>query len=265
LPRFAANLSLLYTEHAFLDRFQAAAADGFDSVEFLFPYAFDRDELAHRLQRHGLRQVLFNAPPGDWDGGERGIAALPGREQEFRDGFTQQVLPWARALRCPRVHVMAGCVPAGVARAALEDTYLANLRWAAPLAAGEGVELLIEPLNPRDMPDYLVQRQDEAHRLVLTLGEPNVKVQMDLYHCQVTEGDLAMKLRHWLPTGRVGHIQFAGVPDRHEPDVGELNYGYLFQLIDELGYAGVLGAEYRPRAGTSEGLGWLRRWKAAQA
>lgn len=265
MPRFAANLSLMYTEHAFLDRFEAAAADGFDSVEFLFPYAWDPAEVVQRLQRHGLRQVLFNAPPGDWDGGERGIAALPGREQEFRDGFTGQVLPWARALRCPRVHVMAGCRPAGVPREALENLFLENLRWAARLAAAEGIELLIEPLNPRDVPGYLLQRQEDAHRLVQTLGEPNVKVQMDLYHCQVTEGDLAMKLRQWLPTGRVGHIQFAGVPARHEPDVGELNYPYLFELIDALGYGGVASAEYRPRAGTSEGLTWLRRWKADHA
>ncbi|WP_066331153.1 2-oxo-tetronate isomerase [Azohydromonas lata] len=265
MPRFAANLSLLYTEHAFLDRFQAAAADGFDSVECLFPYAFEPAEVAQRLQRHGLRQVLFNAPPGDWDAGERGLAALPGREQAFRDGFIHQVLPWARALRCPRVHVMAGCMPAGVPRQALEELFLDNLRWAARLAAEEGIELLIEPLNPRDVPGYLLQRQEDAHRLVQALGEPNVKVQMDLYHCQVTEGDLAMKLRQWLPTGRVGHIQFAGVPERHEPDVGELNYPYLFGLIDELGYTGVASAEYRPRAGTSEGLSWLRRWKAGQA
>ena len=265
MPRFAANLSLLYTEHPFLDRFAAAAADGFDSVEFLFPYAFDPAEVAQRLQRHGLRQVLFNAPPGDWDAGERGLAALPGREREFRDGFVNQALPWARALRCPRVHVMAGCMPAGLPREALENLFLDNLRWAARLAADEGVELLIEPLNPRDVPNYLLQRQEEAHRLVEALGEPNVKVQMDLYHCQVTEGDLAMKLRRWLPTGRVGHIQFAGVPERHEPDVGELNYPYLFELIDALGYTGVASAEYRPRAGTSEGLAWLRRWKVEHA
>jgi hydroxypyruvate isomerase len=265
LPRFAANLSLMYTEHAFLDRFEAAAADGFEAVEFLFPYALDPAAVAGRLQRHGLRQVLFNAPPGDWDAGERGIAALPGREQEFRQGFIDQALPWARALGCPRVHVMAGCVAEGVPREAMEETFRRNLCWAAPLAAAQGVQLLVEPLNPRDVPGYLLQRQEEAHRLVAALGEPNLKVQMDLYHCQIVEGDLAMKLRRWLPTGQVGHIQFAGVPDRHEPDEGELSYPYLFGLIDALGYEGVVSAEYRPRAGTSQGLGWFRGWKALRA
>ncbi|NML13527.1 2-oxo-tetronate isomerase [Azohydromonas caseinilytica] len=263
MPRFAANLSLMYTEHAFLDRFEAAAADGFEAVEFLFPYAFDPAEVAARLRRHGLRQVLFNAPPGDWDAGERGLAAQPGREEEFRRSLTGQALPWARALGCPRLHVMAGRMPEGVPRAALEDTYRANLRWAARQAAADGVEILIEPLNPRDMPGYPLRTQEEAHRIVAEVGEPNLKVQMDLYHCQIVEGDLAMKLRRWLPTGRVGHIQFAGVPDRHEPDSGELNYPYLFALIDELGYEGVVSAEYRPQAGTSQGLGWLRAWKAS--
>jgi hydroxypyruvate isomerase len=263
LPRFAANLSLMYTEHAFLDRFEAAAADGFEAVEFLFPYAFDPAEVAERLRRHGLRQVLFNAPPGDWDAGERGIAALPDRVQEFRRGFTGQVLPWARALGCPRVHVMAARVPEGAPREALEETFRSNLRWAAPLAAAQGMQLLVEPLNPRDMPGYLLQRQEQAHRLVAELGEPNVKVQLDLYHCHLTEGDVAGHLRRWLPTGRVGHIQFAGVPDRHEPESGELDFPALFGLIDELGYQGVASAEYRPRAGTSQGLDWFRQWRAA--
>ncbi|WP_157267746.1 2-oxo-tetronate isomerase [Azohydromonas aeria] len=264
MPRFAANLSLMYTEHAFLDRFEAAAADGFDAVEFLFPYAFEPAEVAARLRRHGLAQALFNAPPGDWDAGERGIAALPDRVDEFRRGFTQQALPWLRALRCPRLHVLAGVMPEGMPRELLERTYLDNLRWAAPLAAAEGVTLLIEPLNPRDVPGYLVRRQQEAHRLAADTGAPNVKVQFDLYHCQIVEGDLATGLRRWLPTGRVGHIQIAGVPDRQEPDAGEVHYPYLFDLIDALGYDGPVGAEYRPRAGTSEGLGWLRRWRAGQ-
>jgi hydroxypyruvate isomerase len=259
LPRFAANLSLLYTEHAFLDRFEAAAADGFEAVECLFPYAFDPAEVAGRLRRHGLRQVLFNAPPGDWDAGERGIAALPGREQEFRDGFTNQALPWARALRCPRVHVMAGRVPAGLDRAGLRATYVERLAWAA--AQAPRLEFLIEPINTRDMPGFFLNRQDHAHEIVVEAGAPNLKVQMDLYHCQVVEGDLAMKLQQYLPTGRVGHIQIAGVPERHEPDVGELNSPYLFELIDRLGYAGHVGAEYRPRGATSAGLGWFQPWK----
>jgi len=262
MPRFAANLSMMYGEHGFLDRFAAAAADGFDAVEYLFPYAFDRAELAARLRDHGLTQALFNAPPGDFDRGERGLACLPRRQDEFRRGFVEQALPYAQALGCTRVHVMAGLAPASADRAALRAQYEANLAWAAEQAAGIGVDVLIEPINTRDIPGYFLNRQDKAHRIVETLGAPNLKVQMDLYHCQIVEGDLAMKLREYLPGGGVGHLQIAGVPERHEPDVGELNYPYLFELIDALGYSGFVGCEYRPRAGTSAGLDWLRRWRA---
>ena len=262
MPRFAANLSMMYGEHGFLDRFAAAAADGFDAVEYLFPYAFDRAELAARLRDHGLTQALFNAPPGDFDRGERGLACLPRRQDEFRRGFVEQALPYAQALGCTRVHVMAGLAPASADRAALRAQYEANLAWAAEQAAGIGVDVLIEPINTRDIPGYFLNRQDKAHRIVETLGAPNLKVQMDLYHCQIVEGDLAMKLREYLPGGGVGHLQIAGVPERHEPDSGELNYPYLFEQIDALGYAGFVGCEYRPRAGTSAGLGWLRKWRA---
>ena len=265
MPRFAANLSMMYGEHDFLDRFAAAAADGFDAVEYLFPYAFDRAELAARLRDHGLTQALFNAPPGDFDRGERGLACLPRRQDEFRRGFVEQALPYAQALGCTRVHVMAGLAPASADRAALRAQYEANLAWAAGQAAGIGVDVLIEPINTRDIPGYFLNRQDKAHRIVQSIGAPNLKVQMDLYHCQIVEGDLAMKLREYLPGGRVGHIQIAGVPERHEPDSGELNYPYLFEQIDALGYAGFVGCEYRPRAGTSAGLDWLRRWRAGLA
>ena len=262
MPRFAANLSLMYTEHTFLDRFAAAAADGFGAVEFLFPYAFAPAELAQRLGEHGLEQVLFNAPPGDFEAGERGIACLPGREDEFRRGLIEQALPYAQALKCPRIHLMAGMAPAGADRAALRATYLANLAWAAGVAAAAGIEVLIEPINPRDIPGYFLNRQDEAHAIVEAVGAPNLKVQMDLYHCQIVEGDVAMKIRRYLPTGRIGHFQIAGVPDRHEPDVGELHHPYLFDLLDELGWRGAIGCEYRPRAGTSAGLGWYRPYRA---
>jgi hydroxypyruvate isomerase len=264
MPRFAANLSLMYTEHGFLDRFAAAAADGFRAVEYLFPYAFARDEIADRLKTHGLRQVLFNAPPGDFDAGERGLACLPGREEEFRRGFADQAVPYAKALGCPRVHVMAGLAPAGAERAALRATYLANLAWAAGEAAAAGLDVLIEPINTRDIPGYFLNRQEEAHAIVQEVGAPNLKVQMDLYHCQIVEGDLAMKLRQYLPTGRVGHLQIAGVPERHEPDVGEVNYAYLFELVDRLEFTGHLGCEYRPRAGTSAGLGWFAGHRDSQ-
>ena len=258
MPRFAANLSMMYTEHAFLDRFAAAARDGFAAVEFLFPYEWPAATLAAALADNGLKQVLFNAPPGDFAAGERGIAGLAGREEEFRSGFAR-ALDYAAALACPRVHVMAGLVAAGSDRAAMRARYLAHLAWAAERAAAVGIDVLIEPINTRDIPGYFLNRQDEAHAILAEVGAANLKVQMDLYHCQIVEGDVAMKLRAYLPTGRVGHLQIAGVPERHEPDAGELNYGYLFEVIDSLGYGGWIGCEYRPAGATSGGLGWLAR------
>jgi 2-dehydrotetronate isomerase len=262
MPRFAANLSMMYTEHAFLDRFAAAAADGFSAVEFMFPYEHPREEIAARLDANRLQLVLMNAPPGDFAAGERGNACLPSREGEFRRGFTEQALPYALALKCPRVHVMAGLMPQGAERPALRAAYIANLAWAAREAASVGLDVLIEPINKRDIPGYYLNRQDDAHETIADVGAPNLKVQMDLYHCQIVEGDLAMKLRKYLPTGNVGHLQIAGVPDRHEPDLGEVNFAYLLGLLDEWGWTGHVGCEYRPRAGTSAGLGWLRKWRA---
>ncbi|KAF1022488.1 MAG: 2-oxo-tetronate isomerase [Paracidovorax wautersii] len=264
MPRFAANLSMLYNDVDFLDRFAAAARDGFQAVEYLFPYAYTPEQLAAHLRQHGLQQVLFNAPPGDWDAGERGIASLPGREAEFRDGIARAIV-YAQALQCPRIHVMAGLVPAGADAQAVRATYIANVRYAAEQAAPHGIRILLEPINGRDMPGFFLSRQDQAHALVAEIGAPNVQVQMDLYHCQIVEGDLAMKIRQYLPTGRVGHLQIAGVPERHEPDVGEVNYTYLFKLLDSLGYDGWIGCEYKPARGaaphaTSDGLGWLKPW-----
>ncbi|MBO1330103.1 2-oxo-tetronate isomerase [Streptomyces sp. VRA16 Mangrove soil] len=256
MPRFAANLTTLYSEHAFLDRFAAASADGFEAVEYLFPYAYDPAELRRRLDDHGLRQVLFNAPPGDWDAGERGTAALPGREAETRSGI-ERALEYAAVVGSPRVHVMAGVAPAGTEPAALRDTYLANLAFAAERAAAVGVDVLIEPINGRDMPGYFLRRQAAAHAVVQEVGAPRLKVQLDLYHCQIVEGDLTTTLRRDLPTGRVGHLQIAGVPDRHEPDSGELSLGHLCAVIDESGFDGWIGCEYVPRAGTRAGLGWF--------
>jgi 2-dehydrotetronate isomerase len=262
VPRFAANLSTLYPELGFFDRFEAAARDGFKAIEYQFPYAFDRREIAARLRGNGLQQVLLNAPPGDWERGERGLGCLPGRDAEFRAAFSK-ALDYASGLACPRIHVMAGIAPEGAGREALHETYVSRVRWAANAAAGHGVSVLIEPINTRDVPGYFLNRQQDAHQVLEEAGAPNLKVQMDLYHCQVMEGDLAMKLRRFLPTGNVGHMQIAGVPERHEPDVGELNYAYLFAVIDDCGYDGWIGCEYRPRAGaetggTSAGLSWLR-------
>jgi len=264
VPKFAANLSMLYQELPFLERFGAAADDGFEAVEFLFPYDYAPAVLAEQLARHRLQQVLFNAPPGDWAQGEKGLACLPGREDEFLSSV-ERALVYAQALNCPRVHVMAGIMPAAISADVLRATFVANFRAAARLAAPHGITLLIEPLNQRDNPGYFVSRQDDAHALIGEIGEPNVGVQMDLYHCQIVEGDVAMKIRQWLPGGRVSHFQIAGVPERHEPDVGELNYRYLLAVVDEVaaqcGWQGWVGCEYRPArgavaGGTRAGLGW---------
>jgi len=264
MPRFAANLSMLYNDVDFLDRFAAAARDGFKAVEYLFPYAYPAQELATRLQANGLQQVLFNAPPANWDAGERGLACLPGREAEFREGIAK-ALEYTQALQCPRIHVMAGLVPLGADAATVRATYIANVRYAAEQAAPHGIQILLEPINGRDMPGFFLSRQHRAHTLAAEIGGSDPPVQMDLYHCQIVEGDLAMKVRQYLPTGNVGHFQIAGVPERHEPDVGELNYTYLFKLLDQLGYDGWIGCEYRPARGaaahaTSDGLGWLKPW-----
>ena len=264
MPQFAANLSLMYTELPFLDRFAAAARDRFTAVEFLFPYAFEPVEVAARLADNGLQLVLFNAPPGGtdrsrmaaaWDQNARGTAALPGHEAEFRAGV-QEALRYAEVLGCPRIHVLSGIVPPGVERESLKDLCVGNLRWAAAEAAGAGCDILIEPTNLRDVPRYFLNRQDHAHELLDAAQVPHLKVLMDLYHCQLVEGDLHGKLQRYLPTGRVAHIQAAGVPARNEPDRGELHYPFLFDAIDALGYTGWVGCEYSPSAGTSQGLGW---------
>ena len=277
MPKFAANLSMLYNELPFLDRFEAAARDGFLGVECLFPYAWPAQEMAARLHDNGLRQVLLNAPPGGtdaassvaaWDSALRGTACVRGREAEFRQGV-EMALAYAETLDCPRIHLMAGLVPTGVERDAVRATYVTNLRWAAAQAAQAGRGVLIEPINARDMPRYFLNRQDHAHEIVAEVGAPNLQVQMDLYHCQIVEGDVATKLRQYLPTGRVGHIQIAGVPERHEPDSGELNDRYLLGVLDtvaaQCGWDGWVGCEYRPRrgavpGGTSDGLGWMARF-----
>ena len=276
MPQFAANLTMMYSELPFLDRFEAAAKDGFKAVEFLFPYAYTPEELAARLKANNLQQVLFNAPPGGidpssidqaWNSNTRGTASIPGREKEFQQGV-EMALRYAEALHCPRIHVMAGLLGLGHTHASNHATYVNNLKWAAALAAKQGLDVLIEPINTRDIPGFYLNRQDQAHSIIEEVGTPNLKVQMDLYHCQIVEGDVSMKIRHYLPTGRVGHFQIAGVPERHEPDIGEINYPYLFNVIDEVSKAcnwqGWVGCEYKPKlggqpGGTSAGLVWLPR------
>ncbi|WP_202731796.1 2-oxo-tetronate isomerase [Achromobacter xylosoxidans] len=259
--KFAANLSMMYPEHAFLDRYAAAAADGFAGVECMFPYEAPAAFVRERMDDAGVSQVLFNAPPGVSARGERGLAALPDRQDEFRAGI-ERALGYATVLACSQVHVMAGVAPDGVARDAMLDCYRENLDWAARQARSAGVTLLIEPINTRDIPGYFLNRQDEAHQVVQAVNAPNLKVQMDLYHCQIVEGDVTAKLRQYLPTGRVGHLQIAGVPLRQEPDRGELDYGWIFSVLRELDYAGWIGCEYRPAAATSAGLRWLAAARA---
>jgi 2-dehydrotetronate isomerase len=264
MPRFSANLSFLFNEVPFLDRFAAAARAGFEAVEFGYAYEFPAHELAARLSANGLQQVLINTPPGDPSAGGRGLAGVPGREQEFAASFAT-ALTYAQALSCPRIHVMAGVLPKGAddgTRARHRATFVRNLRFAADRAAKDGVALTIEPINSRDIPGYWLNTQAEAHAIREEVGAPNLKVQMDFYHVQVVEGDVSTKLRRWVSD--IGHVQIAGAPDRHEPDTGELNCDVLFALLDELGYPGWVGCEYRPRRGTAEGLAWLRRtgWPA---
>ncbi|MES2482336.1 MAG: 2-oxo-tetronate isomerase [Pseudomonadota bacterium] len=261
MPRFAANLSMMYTEVPFLDRFAAAARDGFDAVEYLFPYDYHPDEIASRLKDHGLTQALFNLPPGDWAAGERGMACHPGRTAEFA-ATLEQALPYIEATGCQRVHAMAGLVPAGSDAAACHGAYVTNLRQAAERLAPLGVSLLIEPINSRDMPGYFLSLQQHAHDVLAEVGASNLKVQMDFYHCQIMEGDLSRRLQKHF--AGVGHIQIAGVPDRHEPDSGEVNFPHLFDLLDTLAYGGFVGCEYRPKAGTSEGLDWLHLYQASR-
>ena len=274
MPRFAANLTMMYPDLPFLDRFEAAAKDGFKAVEYLFPYAYPTAELAARLKGNGLQQVLFNTPAGGsdtagfgqaWDSGSRGTASVPGREAEFRSGFAQ-ALVYAEALGCPRIHAMVGLRAEGAPAEAADAILVSNLQWAATEAAKAGRDVLIEPINTRSVAGFHLNRQDHAHRIVQAVGAPNVKVQMDLFHCQIVEGDLSMKIAQYLPTGRVGHFQIAEVPHRHEPGDGEVNWPHIFRTIDrvsaECGWQGWIGCEYNPAdataGGTSRGLGWAR-------
>ena len=257
MPKFAANLSMLFTEDEFLDRFAAASAAGFAAVEYLFPYAYEAKTLRAALDKNNLSQVLFNLPPGDWDSGERGLAALPGREDEFRTSVAT-ALHYAQVLDCPRLHVMAGIVPEDSDSVDCHETYIKNLRYAAEEFAKCDKLLLIEPLNLRDNPGYLLSRQEGAVEICKQVGASNIKVQFDFYHCQIVQGDLTRTLESVFP--HIGHIQIAGVPERHEPDTGEVNYPWLFERLDALGYDGWLGCEYRPKGKTRDGLGWGQKW-----
>ena len=257
MPRFSANLSMLFGEYEFLDRFDAAARAGFRGVEYLGPYDHPAEEVAARLKKNGLTQVLFNVPSGDWAAGERGIAILQDRVEEFRAGV-DKAITYARALDCGQVNCLAGIAPAGVPREELEDVFVENLKFAAERLGEAGIRLLIEPINTRDIPGFFLTGTQQALDLIEKVGSQNLWLQYDIYHMQIMEGDLARSIEANLP--RIAHIQLADNPGRHEPGTGEINYPFLYDFIDGLGYSGWIGAEYKPKAGTEAGLGWFGKF-----
>ncbi|MDJ0934020.1 MAG: hydroxypyruvate isomerase [Kiloniellales bacterium] len=258
MPKFAANLSMMFNEVDFLDRFDAAAEAGFSGVEYLFPYAWDKAELAERLSQAGLTQVLFNMPPGDWEAGERGMAILPGRVADFRAGV-ETAIDYAKALGCGQLHCMAGLVPDNADPAALRRTYVENLRYAAEKAGGAGIRVLIEAINTRDMPGFYLNTSRQALEIIDEVGSDNLFFQYDIYHMQIMEGDLAPTLEACLD--KIAHLQLADTPGRHEPGTGEINYPFLFEHLDRIGYDGWIGCEYKPATTTAEGLGWFAPYK----
>ncbi len=251
--RLCANLSMMFNEVDFLDRFQAAAKAGFEGVEFLFPYDYSATDIRTRLNDAGLRQVLFNAPPGDWIGGERGTATLPGRQQEFRDGILK-ALDYSEMLGNRLLHVMAGIPPSGLRPGVAAALYIANLAWASEQAAQRGVTLLLEPINHRDMPGYFLNTMAQGAAVVEALGRDRLGLQFDVYHCQITEGDITARMAALLPS--IAHMQIADVPARNEPGTGEIGWHFVFREIDRLGYSGWVGCEYRPAGDTVAGLQW---------
>ncbi|PYB71762.1 2-oxo-tetronate isomerase [Rhizobium wuzhouense] len=254
MPKFAANLSMMFNEVPFLDRFAAAAESGFKAVEYLFPYDNPAEIVAERLQAAGLAQALFNMPPGDWAAGERGMAALPGREADFASAL-DTAIAYAKVIGTPLLHMMAGLAPASDSQAIA--TYRENLQRAADRTGEAGIGLVIEPINGRDMPGYFLNDFNRALDFIAEVDAPHVKLQYDVYHRQILHGDVIMSLRQMAPI--IGHIQIASVPDRHEPLTGELDDRRIFAEIDAIGYQGYVGCEYRPAAGTREGLGWMSK------
>ena len=256
MPKFAANLTLLYNEHAFLDRFAAAARAGFSGVEYLFPYDFDKNQLAEQLHKHKLIQVLHNLPAGNWAGGERGIACHPDRVGEFQDGVGKAI-EYATALGCRQINCLAGVAPQNVAKEKLRETFVSNLRFAAGKLQQAGIRLLIEPINStRDIPGFYLDHTQQALDIIAEAGSDNLFLQYDIYHMQVMEGDLASTIEKNLKL--IPHMQIADNPGRHEPGTGEINYPFLFDFIDRLGYQGWIGCEYKPATTTDAGLGWIK-------
>jgi hydroxypyruvate isomerase len=260
MPRFSANLSLLFTEVDFPDRFERAARAGFKGVEFMFPYEWDRNLLAEKLDKYGLEVVLHNLPAGNWVAGERGIACLPDRVGEFKDGLGRAI-EYARALKCTRLNCVCGLTPKGVAPEKVRQVLVDNLKFTAALLAKEGIHLMIEPLNDKvDMPGIYLSHIQQAIEVIKAVNHPNIYLQYDIYHMQIMEGDLTRTIQNNI--ARIGHMQFADNPGRHEPGTGEINFTNLFRFIDETGYSGWIGCEYKPLNGTENGLGWLKPYIA---
>ena len=259
MPQFAANLTMLFTELPFMERFAAARDTGFDAVEYLFPYPYEAADLVDKLKRHNLKQVLHNLPAGNWEAGERGIACRPERVDEFREGVLSAIR-YAHALNCPRVNCLAGKLPAGADPALARATFVENLRHAATLLKNAGIRLLIEPINSYDIPGFFLNRTDQALAIIDDVGSDNLFLQYDIYHAQRMEGELANTLKNHL--ARIGHVQLADNPGRNEPGTGEINYTFIFAHLDAIGYQGWIGCEYKPKTTTREGLGWLQQFRS---
>ena len=255
MPRFSANLSIMFAEYDFMDRFERAAKAGFKAVEYMFPYPYEKVDLVDKLEQYGLTQVLMNLPAGNWDAGERGIAVIPGRENEFRRGV-DLAIDYAKALKVPLVNCLVGLTPKDVAPEQARASVVANLGYAAQVLATKGLKLLIEALNTNDIPGFYLSSTADVLALIEEVNHPNLFIQHDVYHMQVMEGNLTNTIRKNI--GRIGHIQIADVPGRNEPGTGEINYTNLFRFIDETGYGGFIGCEYRPFTRTEDGLGWVK-------
>ncbi|HEX2824739.1 MAG TPA: hydroxypyruvate isomerase [Burkholderiales bacterium] len=255
MPKFCANLTLLFNEHPFMERFEAAAKAGFKGVEYLFPYDFPKDQLVEALKKNGLVQVLHNLPAGDWAKGERGLACDPARVGEFQDGVGRAI-DYATALGCKQLNCLAGLSPEGVDEARQRTTFVANLQFAAQKLEEAGIKLLIEPINTRDIPGFYLTRSKQALDIIDEVASHNLFLQYDIYHMQIMEGDLARTIEANL--ARIPHMQLADNPGRNEPGTGEINYAFLFDHIDRIGYKGWIGCEYKPKTTTVEGLGWIQ-------
>lgn len=257
MPKICANLSMLFNEYDFLDKFEHAAKAGFKGVEYLFPYDFPVGEIAARLEEYSLQQVLFNLPAGDWAAGERGIACHPDRVNEFREGV-DRAIEYAGPLACGQCNALAGIVPAGVSQEQAHETFVENLRYVAPRLADKGIKLLAEAINTRDIPGFFLNNTAQAIEVLDAVGSDNAYYQYDIYHMQIMEGDVARTIEANLD--RIAHLQLADNPGRHEPGSGEINYHFLFKFIDSINYPGWIGAEYIPAGGTEAGLAWLREY-----